>query len=71
MESYILVNLGLVATLFEGGDGGPDMDLVLRGENLGDIQYQEVFGFAAPGRGIYIGGRIRWEDRSKIIRGAH
>ncbi len=71
MESYILVNLGLDATIFEVGDGGPGMDLLLRGENLGNIQYQEVFGFAAPGRGIYVGGRIRWEDRSKRIRDAH
>ena len=63
LESHTLVNLGLDATIIEAGDGGPGIDLLLRGENLGDVHYQEAFGFDAPGRGIYVGGRIRWEDR--------
>ena len=29
--------------------------LTLRGDNLLDEEYQEVFGFASPGRAVYAG----------------
>lgn len=32
--------------------------LTVRGENLGDRAYEEVFGFRAPGRGLYAGARF-------------
>ncbi len=63
LGSYTLINLGLEATILRAREGQPALDLILRGENLGDVQYEEAFGFAAPGRGLYLGGRVHWEER--------
>ena len=63
LESHTVVNLGLDATVIESEDGRPGLDLIIRAENVGNTEYQEAFGFDAPGRGVYVGGRIRWEDR--------
>ncbi|WP_419857009.1 TonB-dependent receptor plug domain-containing protein [Candidatus Palauibacter irciniicola] len=41
-----------------GRGGGPGFTLTVRGENLLDSAYEEVWGFAAPGRGLYVGGRV-------------
>ncbi len=62
LERYTLVHLGLDATVVEVDAGRPGLDLILRIDNLGDTDYQEAFGFEAPGRGIYLGGRIHWQD---------
>ncbi len=35
-----------------------DVTLALRAENLLDERYEEVFGFPAPGRGVYVGGKV-------------
>ncbi len=63
LGSYTMINLGLDATIVRARRGQPGFDLILRGENLGNAEYQEAFGFDAPGRALYIGGRIRWQDR--------
>lgn len=59
LPSYTLVDASVEARLVEAGPGRPGFALILRGENLLDEDYQEVFGFRAPGRGIYVGGRVR------------
>jgi len=41
-----------------GRGGGPGFTLTVRAENLLDSAYEEVWGFAAPGRGLYVGGRV-------------
>ena len=41
-----------------GGGGRPGLTLTVRAENLLDSAYEEVWGFAAPGRGLYVGGRV-------------
>ena len=38
--------------------GRPGFQLTVRTENVTGAEYQEVWGFAAPGRGVYIGGRL-------------
>jgi vitamin B12 transporter len=62
LPSHTIANLGLEMTLLSPRAGSPALDLLLRGENLGDAGYEEAFGFQAPGRGVYIGGRISWQD---------
>lgn len=41
-----------------GNRGHPGFTLTVRAENLLDSAYEEVWGFAAPGRGLYVGGRV-------------
>jgi vitamin B12 transporter len=62
LPSYTVLNLGLDVAVLSPGPGRPGFDLLLRGENLGDEAYEEAFGFVAPGRGVYVGGRISWQD---------
>jgi len=63
LPRYTVWNVGLEVTVTESGPGHPGLDLVFRGENLGAADYEEAFGFEAPGRGVYLGGRVRWGDR--------
>lgn len=53
LDSYTLVNAALTF------DVTPDVQLFLRGENLLDEDYSEVFGFRAPGAAGYLGVRAR------------
>jgi outer membrane cobalamin receptor len=62
LPNYTVWNVGLEVTVTESAPGRPGLDLVFRGENLGAADYEEAFGFEAPGRGIYLGGRVRWGD---------
>jgi len=62
LPSHTIANLGLEVSLVAPGSGRPAFDLLLRGENLGNESYEEAFGFEAPGRGVYVGGRISWQD---------
>ncbi|MDE2877954.1 TonB-dependent receptor [Candidatus Palauibacter soopunensis] len=41
-----------------GRGGGPGFTLTVRAENLLDSAYEEIWGFTAPGRGLYVGGRV-------------
>ena len=63
LDAYSVVSLGGELTLVEPVSGHPGFDLTIRGENLLDTSYQEVFGFTAPGRGLYAGGRITFGGR--------
>ncbi|MYH48256.1 MAG: TonB-dependent receptor, partial [Gammaproteobacteria bacterium] len=57
LSAYTLVDL---AASFELGSGAgrPGMRLTVRMENLLDQAYHEVWGFAAPGRAVYVGGSL-------------
>ena len=54
LASYTLVNLTA------SYDVKPNVTLYLRGENLLDDDYQEVFGYQAPGVGVYAGLKARF-----------
>jgi vitamin B12 transporter len=58
LDAYSLLSVGGRLTLVEPASGRPGFDVTIRGENLLGSSYQEVFGFSAPGRGLYAGGRI-------------
>tara|TARA_R110002073_G_scaffold38749_1_gene110917 strand:- start:6932 stop:8827 length:1896 start_codon:yes stop_codon:yes gene_type:complete len=53
LDAYTLVS-GRAAWRFENG-----AQLYLRGENLMDETYEDVFGYASPGRGLYLGLRFQ------------
>ncbi len=57
LEAYGVLDLGAHLTVVEAGEGRPGLALTLRAENLLDVSYEEAFGFGAPGRGLYVGGR--------------
>ena len=54
LAGYTLVNLTASYDL------KPNVTLYLRGENLLDDDYQEVFGYQAPGIGVYAGLKARF-----------
>jgi vitamin B12 transporter len=54
LDDYTLLNLTATWTVREG------TELYLRGENLLDEDYEEVYGFGAPGAGGYLGLRYRF-----------
>jgi vitamin B12 transporter len=54
LGGYTLVNLTASYDL------RPNITLYLRGENLMDDDYQEVFGYQAPGIGVYAGLKARF-----------
>ena len=53
MDDYTLLNLNATWSL------GDTVELYARGENLLDEDYEEVFGYVAPGIGGYLGMRYR------------
>jgi vitamin B12 transporter len=53
MDDYTLLNLNATWSL------GDTVELYARGENLLDEDYEEVFGYGAPGIGGYLGMRYR------------
>ncbi|MDA0328935.1 MAG: TonB-dependent receptor [Gemmatimonadetes bacterium] len=58
LPRFGLLTLGGEWRLLAGVDGRPRLSIQLRGENLLDADYEEVLGFWAPGRGLYLGGRV-------------
>lgn len=63
LESYTLFDMGVTGAVLTPAGGRPGLELSLRVENLTDEDYEEVFGFATPGRGLYVGGRLTWGER--------
>lgn len=45
----------------------PQFEVYGRIENAADARYQEVYGFEAPGTAVYIGGRLKLEDKTGIL----
>jgi vitamin B12 transporter len=60
LRAYATLGLGVEAAVIASRNGRPGVDLLLRADNLLDEEYQEVFGFRAPGRGLYVGGKVRF-----------
>ena len=57
LPAYTVLDLSASFDL-AGGGGRPGFTLTVRAENLLGSAYEEVWGFAAPGRGLYVGGRV-------------
>ena len=58
LPAYTVVDLSAEVEIAGARGGRPGFALTVRGENLLGAAYQEVWGFAAPGRGVYVGGRV-------------
>ncbi len=56
LDGYTLVDVGGEFTLLHPRGSRPGFRLLVRGENLLDEDYQEVFGYRAPGRAVLVGG---------------
>jgi len=59
LPGYLLIGLGGEINLLAAAGRWPALDLQLRIENLLDQDYQEVFGYRAPGRAFLLGGKVR------------
>ena len=57
LQAYTLLSAGGEFALLDGA-AGASLALTLRADNLLGAEYQEVFGFAAPGRQLYVGARV-------------
>lgn len=57
LPAYTVVDLALNLELRAPGSR-PGFTLTIRTENLFDADYEEVWGFKSPGRGLYLGGRV-------------
>ena len=57
LPAYTVLDAAANVGVF-GGDGRPALVLTIRAENLLDAEYEEVQGFQAPGRGVYLGGKV-------------
>jgi len=60
LPAYWRVDLSGEFDVLRHAGGRRALGVTLRIENLLDEQYQEVFGFAAPGRRVLLGGRVRF-----------
>ena len=58
LPSYTRVGLGAEMTIVPRRGSAPAVTLTGRVENLFDESYQEVFGFPARGRVVFVGGRV-------------
>jgi vitamin B12 transporter len=58
LPAYALLGLGLDLELLESSGRRPGVGLRVRTENLLDEEYEEMFGFVAPGRTILVGARV-------------
>jgi vitamin B12 transporter len=58
LDDYLLVNAALSYKI------DPRVELFVRGENLLDQDYQEIYGYNTPGLAAYAGFRIKLEDPS-------
>ncbi len=65
MPSYLLFNVGADMRLFPSAGVRPGMDLQVRVENLLDQEYQELFGFSAPGRAFMVGCEMTFGARGR------
>lgn len=58
LAAYTVVDLSADFEVARARAGRPGFTVVIRAENLLGAEYEEVWGFAAPGRGLYVGGRV-------------
>ena len=55
LPSYTLLEISADVNVLRAKGGMPGLNLQVRGDNLFDQEYQEVFGFNAPGRAFLLG----------------
>ena len=60
LKRYRTVNVSMEVPLLSQAGATPTLRLLLRGENLLDAAYEEVVGFPAPGRALYVGVSMRF-----------
>lgn len=53
LDDYLLIHVAANWTV------SPRLELFLRGDNLGDADYQDVLGYTTPGRQVHAGFRLR------------
>lgn len=58
LDGYQLLSVRVSAVVTAPGPGRPGLSVSLGGENLLGADYQELFGFPTPGRGLYAGGQV-------------
>ncbi|MDX1494126.1 MAG: TonB-dependent receptor, partial [Longimicrobiales bacterium] len=58
LDAFQLLSASADVVVVDGSAGGLSLAVEVRGENLLDTSYTELFGFPAPGRGLYLGGRV-------------
>ena len=57
LPAHVVVDVGGSLRL-AGGGARPAFELTVRAENLLDADYEEAWGFPAPGLGLYVGGKV-------------
>jgi vitamin B12 transporter len=62
LSSYTLLNVGAEVNILSVEGGRPGINLQVRGENLLDKEYHEVFGFDAPGRVFLVGINVTFGE---------
>ena len=62
LSSYALVTLGANVKVLAAEGGRPGVNLQVKGENLLNQKYQEVFGFHAPGRAFLVGFQMTFGE---------
>jgi vitamin B12 transporter len=55
LPSYVLWTLGADWRVLDAAPRRPSLTISIRAENLLDEGYQEVYGYDAPGRQVYLG----------------
>lgn len=60
LPAYTTVDLALTAPIHRQGVRSPGVTLTLRGENLFDATYQQVFGFPGRGRTLFAGAGLQF-----------
>ncbi|MCY4400927.1 MAG: TonB-dependent receptor [Gemmatimonadetes bacterium] len=58
LPSHTVADLSASFEVAGSGSGRPGLTLTVRAENLFDAVYEEIWGFQAPGRGLYVGGSV-------------
>ena len=58
LPAYLVLDLSVDFELTAASAGRPGVALTVRADNLLDEEYQEAWGFRAPGRALYVGGRV-------------
>ncbi len=58
LPANTVVDLAAEFQVAKAQAGRPGFILTVRAENLTGAEYEEAVGFAAPGRGVYVGGRM-------------
>ncbi len=58
LPRYETLSLGADVELWAPEGDRPGVSLTVRGENLLNESYEEIVGFPAPGRALFVGGRV-------------